>query len=204
MTIEVANTGTTNTFQFLINRVNELAHAMSSNAVTTSSNTATGNAAITGTFTADVLNTNTVITNTVRVSNSTANVVISIPNTTLIANGNYYLNANGSWGLINPAITSLSVNTTGTSTQSIDSYSMSVLGGAEYFIRVKDNNANGYHALKVLTFHDGVNAFSTEYGTMVSNTTLGTFEVSTNSTHVILNMTPVSSNTAVTISRVNF
>lgn len=204
MTIEVANTGTTNTFQFLINRVNELATAMSSNAVTTESNTATGNAAITGTFTSNVLNTNTVITNTVRVSNSTANVVISIPNTTLIANGNYYLNANGSWGLINPAITSLSVNTTGTSTQSIDSYSMSVLGGAEYFIRVKDNNANGYHALKVLTFHDGINAFSTEYGTMVSNTTLGTFEVSTNTTHVILNMSPVSSNTSVNISRVNF
>ena len=80
MTIEVANTGTTNTFQFLINRVNELATAMSSNAVTTDSNTATGSAAITGTFTANVL-----IANTVRVSNSTSNIVISVPNTTGIS-----------------------------------------------------------------------------------------------------------------------
>lgn len=199
MTIEVANTGTTNTFQFLINRVNELAHAMTSNAVTTESNTASGNAAITGTFTANVL-----IANTVRVSNSTSNIVISVPNTTVISDGNYYLNANGQWALVKPAITSLSVNTSGTSSQEIDNYSMSILGAAEYFIRVKDNNANGYHALKVLTFHDGVNAFSTEYGTMISNTTLGTFEVSTNTTHVVLNMSPTSSNTAVTISRVNF
>lgn len=199
MTIEVANTGTTNTFQFLINRVNELAGAMSSNAVTTNSNTASGNAALTGTFTANVL-----VANTVRVSNSTANIVISVPNTAVISDGNYFLNANGSWGLIKPAITTLSVNTTGTSTQEIDNYSMSLLGGSEYFIRVKDNNANGYHALKILTFHNNVNAFSTEYGTMVSNTTLGTFEVSTNTTHVILNMTPVSSNTSLTISRVNF
>lgn len=199
MTIEVANTGTTNTFQFLINRVNELATAMSSNAVTTNSNTATGNAAISATFTANVL-----IANTVRVSNSTSNIVISVPNTAVISDGNYYLNANGNWSQVKPAITSSFVNTTGTSTQEIDNYSMSLLGAAEYFIRVKDNNANGYHALKVLTFHDGVNAFSTEYATMVSNATLGTFEVSTNTTHVILNMTPVSSNTAVTISRVNF
>jgi len=199
MTIEVANTGTTNTWQFLINRVNELATAMSSNAVTTNSNTATGNASINGAFTANVL-----IANTVRVSNSTSNIVISVPNTAVISDGNYYLNANGNWTQVKPAITSLSVNTSGTSTQEIDSYSMSSLGGAEYFIRVKDNNANGYHALKILSFHNNVNAFSTEYGTMVSNTTLGTFEISTNTSHVILNMTPVSSNTAVNISRVNF
>ena len=199
MTIEVANTGTTNTFQFLINRVNELATAMSSKAVTTDSNTASGNATVSNAFTANVL-----IANTVRVSNSTSNLVISVPNTTVISDGNYYLNANGNWAQVKPAISSLSVNTSGTSAQQIDSYSMSLLGGAEYFIRVKDNNANSYHALKLLSFHNNVNAFSTEYGTMVSNATLGTFEVSTNSTHVILNMTPVSTNTSVNISRVNF
>lgn len=199
MTIEVANTGSINTFQYLINRVNELAYAMSANAVTADSNTTSGNAAITGTFTANVL-----IANTVRVSNSTSNVVISVPNTTLIANGNYYLNANGSWGLIKPIVTFSEANTTGFVPQEIDNYQMAQNGGTEYFIRVKDNNANAYQASKILTFHNFVNAFSTEYGSMISNSSLGTFYVTANVSHVILWMVPTSSNTKVNMARVNF
>jgi FlaG/FlaF family flagellin (archaellin) len=76
-------------------------------------------------------------------------------------------------------------------------------GGTEYFIRVKDNNANGYQASKILTFHNFVNAFSTEYGSMVSNASLGTFYVTTNTSHVILWMVPNSTNTSLNISRVN-
>lgn len=199
MTIEVANTLNINTFQYLINRVNELAYAMSANAVTTDSNNTPGNASISGTFTANVL-----IANTVRVSNSTSNVVISVPNTTLISNGNYYLNANGSWGLIKPIVTFSSANTTGFIQQEIDNYQMGLNGGAEYFIRVTDNNANGFQASKVLTFHNFVNAFSTEYGSMTSNGTLGTFFVISNSTHVSLMMVPTSTNTTVSMARVNF
>lgn len=199
MTIEVSNTANTNTFDYWRNRTNELAYAMSSFVVTTDSNTAVGNAAISSAFTANVL-----IANTVRVSNTTSNIVISVPNTTQISSGDYFLNANGSWSPVISPVTTLSVNTTGTSSQEIDNYNMTDYGAVEYFIRVKNNNANGYHATKVLTFHNNVDAFSTEYGVMVSNGSLGTFAVSTNATHVILSMTPTSTNTAVTISRVNF
>ena len=55
MTITVANTSNTSTFEYWLNRTNELASAMTNYAVTTDSNTATGNAAITGSFTADSL-----------------------------------------------------------------------------------------------------------------------------------------------------
>ena len=199
MTIEVSNTANTNTFDYWRNRTNELAYAMSSFVVTTDSNTAVGNAAISSAFTANVL-----IANTVRVSNSTSNIVLSVPNTSQISSGDYFLNANGSWSPVISPVTTLSVNTTGTSSQEIDNYNMTDYGAVEYFIRVKNNNANGYHATKVLTFHNNVDAFSTEYGVMVSNGSLGTFAVSTNATHVILSMTPTSTNTAVTISRVNF
>ena len=48
MTVIVANTANTNTFDYWRNRTNELATAMSTKAVTVDSNTATGNAAITG------------------------------------------------------------------------------------------------------------------------------------------------------------
>jgi hypothetical protein len=199
MTITVSNTANTNTFDYWRNRTNELAHAMSNFVVTTDSNTAVGNAEISNAFTANVL-----IANTIRVSNTTSNIVISVPNTFQISSGDYFLNANGSWTPSISPVTSLSTNTTGTTSQEIDNYDMSIFGGVEFFVRVKNNIANGYHATKILTFHNTVNAFSTEYGVLTSNGSLGSFAVSTNATHVILSMTPTSSNTSVNISRVNF
>jgi hypothetical protein len=199
MTVTVAATTNTNTMEYWLNRTNELANAMTTVAVTTNSNTAVGNAAITGSFTANVL-----IANTVRVSNSTSNVVISVPNTVQTSSGDYFLNANGQWSAVISPVTTFSLETSGTSGQLIDSYPFSDYGAVEFFVRVKNNNANGYQATKILTFHNNVDAFSTEYGSMVSNNSLGSFSVSTNATHVILNMTPTSTNTAVTISRVNF
>lgn len=199
MTVTVAQISNTNTFEYAFNRVNELANAMSTVVVSTESNTAVGNAAITGTFTANVFRSSAVI-----VSNTTSNVTISVPNTEMVSNGTYYLNANGSWNAVVIPVTNSVFQTTGATPQEIDNYAMNDYGGVEFFIRVKNNNANGYQASKVLTFHNGVNAFSTEYGTMISNNTLGTFAVTSNTTHVILFMSPTSSNTNVSISRVNF
>ena len=199
MTIQVDQTSNTNTFGYFINRVNELANAMSTQTVTVNSNTTIGSAAITGTFTANVLSANTLVVN-----NNTSSITIEVPNTSLISNGNYYLNANGSWNPIILPVSNTNINTTGTSAQEIDSYSMTTFGGVEFFIRIKDNNANSYQAVKVLSFHNNSTAFSTEYGSMVSNVTLGTFSVSSNTTHVKLLMTPTSTNTSVSISRVNF
>lgn len=200
MTIDISQTTAINTFQYLINRVNELANAVSTQAVTTESNTATGNAAITGTFTANAL-----ISNTVTISNTTSNVVITVPNTQIVANGNYYLNANGNWTPLVIPITTKTVNTSSTTPyQEIDTYIMSDIGAAEYFVRIKDNVANAYHASKILTYHNGVTAFSTEYGTMISNSSLGTFQVDSNSTNVRLLFSPTSTNTILTVSRVIF
>ena len=202
MTVTVANVANTNTFDFWKNRTNELADAMTNKVVTVNTAATTGNAEITGTFTANVL-----AGNTVYLSNTTSNLTISIPNTSVIASGDYFLNANGEWNAIVSPVTTLSVNTSGISSQQIDNYAMADFGGVEFFIRVKDQtppNANSYQAVKILTFHNGVTAFSTEYGSMISNAALGTFSVSTNTTHVILSMTPTLANNNLTISRVNF
>lgn len=203
MTVTVAQTSNTQTFSHWLNRTNELANAMSTVVVTTEASVTptptSGNAAISGTFTANVL-----AGNTVYLSNTTSNVTISIPNTVQKSTGDYFLNANGSWNAIISPVTTVSKTTSSTSEQQIDNYSMVDYGAVEFFIRIKDNNANSYQATKVLTFHNNVAAFSTEYGYMISNATLGTFAVSTNTTHVILSMTPNSTSTSVTISRVNF
>jgi len=201
MTVAVANVANTNTFDYWRNRTNELATAMS-NVVVSTGSTTTGNADITGSFTANVL-----IANTVRVSNSTVNVVISVPTSVQIANGSFFLNANGAWSAAPLVLTvNGALTTTGTTAQLLDSFAISTNRGAEYFISVRDNNANAYQATKVLTMHNNVAAFSTEYATMLSNTSLGVFDanVAANATHVTFYITPTSSNTTVNFTKVTF
>lgn len=200
MTVAVANVANTNTFDYWRNRTNELATAMS-NVVISTGSTTTGDAAITGTFTANVL-----IANTVRVSNSTANIVIVVPTVSQISNGTFYLNASGSWVSPPSPLANGALTTTGTSAQLLDSYAIATFRGAEYFISVKDNNANAYQATKVLTMHNNVAAFSTEYATILSNTSLGVFDanVAANATHVTVYITPTSSNTTVSYTKVTF
>jgi len=187
---------------FFLNANGDWSSAATSNVILIGSTT-TGNAAITGSFTANVL-----IANTVRVSNSTVNVVISVATSAQIANGSFFLNANGYWSAAVITGTGL-VNgfymTSGTSAQLLDSYAISTRG-AEYFISVIDNNANAYQATKILTMHNNVAAFSTEYGTILSNTSLGAFDanVAANATHVTLYITPTSANTSVNFTKVIF
>jgi len=205
MTVTVQAITNTNTMEFWLNRTNELANAMTTVAVTTNSNTAVGNAAISSAFTANVL-----IANTVRVSNSTANVVIGVPNTTMISSGDYYLNANGSWAAIVTPVLAGVITTTGTGEQEVDNYNTTDYNGAEYFLHVKNNTANGYQATKILTVHNGntgsptPNAYSTEYAIVTSNGVLGTFTATSNGTHVRLLVTPAFSNTTINFSRVSF
>jgi VCBS repeat-containing protein len=200
MTVAVANVANTNTFDYWRNRTNELATAMS-NVVVSTGSTTTGNADITGSFTANVL-----IANTVRVSNSTVNVVISVPTSVQIANGSFFLNANGSWSSAPTPLANGTLTTTGTGAQLLDSFAISTTRGAEYFISIRNNNANAYQATKVLTMHNNVAAFSTEYATMLSNTSLGVFDanVAANATHVTFYITPTSSNTTVNFTKVTF
>ena len=241
MTITVANTSNTSTFEYWLNRTNELADAMSNYAVTTDSNTAVGNAAITGTFTANIILTNTFNVNTsilvgnatvnssinsssitigssilnssallignstinstsVSLSNSTSNISITIPTASQISNGQFYLNANGSWTTAGEL--SSTITTTGTSIQNIDSFSTSTYRTAEYLISVKDNVANNYYSSKLIVMHDGGNSYITEYGIMTSNSSVGTFSANIISSNVCLQFTPVSSNTTVKFAKV--
>ena len=206
MTITVANTSNTNTFDYWRNRTNELAHAMTTYTVTTNSNTAAGNAAISGTFTSNVISAYIVSSNTtVNVGNTSANIVITSPTSGQISDGGYYLNANGSWSLNTSApISNGSVTTSGTSQQEIDSFAFSELNAAEYYVHIKDNVGNNYHASKVLVVHNNGASYSTEYATVISNNTMGVFQATANATHVRFLLTPTTGDTTVTYTRVNF
>ena len=238
MTVTVANTANTNTFDYWRVRTNELADAMSNKAVTVESTAAVGNAAITGTFTANVLIVNTFTVNSsfsvgnstvnavvnstsiivgnstintvigassVKLSNTSSNLNVSIPTASQYSNGQYYLNANGSWSLIvtsyNPASNG-QTNTSGTSTQEIDNYTKASYFAAEYVVNIKDDNSNNFAVTKIVTYHDTNLAYMTEYASMYSNASVGTFSITNNTTHVRLLFAPVSSNTTVKFARV--
>jgi len=188
MTVTVANTANTNTFDYWRTRTNELANAMSTKAITTVG-TPTGNAAVNGYFIATGL----------KAANSTSNVTINVPNTVMISSGSYYLNANGNWAAV---ITSYgnTVTTTNTSSQVIDSYAIASYYGAEYIITARTTTVNNYSITKLMTMHNVGNAYSTEYASIQSNGSVGAFAVDSNTTHVRLLYTPVS-NSIVTFTR---
>jgi len=206
MTITIANTSNTNTFDYWRNRTNELADVMTNYVVTTDSNTAVGNAAISNTFTANTIVANTIDANSsVNVGNSTVNVSIVSPNSAQISSGEYFLNANGSW-IINTSspVVNGNTTTTGTSAQIIDSFAVADQNAVEYYIHIENNSANGYQASKILVLHSVDQAYSTEYATIVSNNSLGVFSANVNSGNVRLYMTPNTSSSNVTFTRVNF
>lgn len=97
MTITVSTVANTQTFGAWLATTNRLANLMSQNTVTSdSSNTGsvtTGNTFVNGYFGATYL----VVGPALDSSNS---LTISAPNSTVVANGSYYLNANGSWSRV--------------------------------------------------------------------------------------------------------
>lgn len=199
MTITVANTANTNTWEYLINRLNELSHAMTTYTVTTDSNTASGNAAISGSFSSNAVS----VTQFVYVGNSTANITITAPNTTQISNGNFVLNANGSYTSL---IQTVSVTTSGLSEQTLDSFAANTHNGCKYLIHIKNGFNDDHQASEILVLHNGAgvltpNAFTTEYAIIHSNGVLGSFSATSNGTHAALKITPSVSSANVTFSR---
>ena len=96
--------------------------------------------------------------------------------------------SNGSWVYVATAINQ--TNTSGTSTQVIDSWLLTSFRTADYIVHVKDNVNNNHVSSKLFATHDNTNGYITEYAKIVTNTAIGAFTVSTNSTALILNYTP--------------
>lgn len=218
MTVSVANVVVgTHAFQYWIDRTNDLAYAMSTQAVTTDSNTAVGNAAITGTFTANAMVTNSMTMAFLTVTTSSANVaqgntasyVTGIFSDTLTV-GNSAVNTviNSTSGFINGdqivvqsqinSLTTGTFETSGLTTQTFASFDLTEIRTAEYTLSITNNSANGYHCTKLLCLHNGVgDQYVSEYGTIFSNTSLGTFSVSANSSHFLVRVTPTAANTTI-------
>jgi hypothetical protein len=136
-------------------------------------------------------------------ANSTVTFTLIKPSAAEVANGQYYLNANGVWSAVTipeqtgANLATTTVVTTGTTAQLMDSHLLANVRSAEYTFQVKDNTANGYMAVKMFSYHFDGDVDYTLYGQMFSNALLGTFAANTNATHVRVYFTPVPSNTQV-------
>jgi len=146
-------------------------------------------------------------TSYLNIGNSSVNVVI---NSTSIVTGSVTVNSSmivvgGSNVATVAALSGLGISNTitftGTSSQVMDSISLSSTRSAEYLISANNNTANAYQVSKILVIHDGTTAYVTEYGTMYTNTSVVSISAGANATHMFINCTPVSTNTTVNFTR---
>ena len=181
-----------------------------------------GNGYISGIFGASSLVTNGLrggsISNSANLS-VTSNIVMT--NTTTFYNGDTQINATAvvadniiannatiynfslnSITVANSIIGSFTYNATNTSIQTIDYFNRSTYRSAEYVLSLQDGGTNNYQCTKLLIIHNSNLAFITEYGMVTTNTSLGTLSAAINSTSIMLQLTPATSNVWINGSRI--
>jgi len=146
----------------------------------------------------------TINTTSISFANSTANLSLKIPTASQVSNGQYFLNANGTYApvILQTSISNVQITTTGVGTALIDSWPMATYNSAEYLLSVNDNNSNNHYGSKIMIVHNTTTAFITEYASYTSNSYVGVFSTLTSGTNVLLYFTPISSNTTVKFARV--
>lgn len=207
-------------FSVLFSTTNAIINAIATEIVTANNSaagaTTTGNGFVIGIFGATTLITsglrggNTSASNTLNVTSNLAinsSSVFTLGNT--LANNttvqaNVFIGGFASpFNIGNTFYYDIIATTAGLSTQVVDSFALITYRAAEYFVTVKDLNANNYLMTKLNILHDGGSGYMTEYSTLTTNTiNMGAFSVSANSTQVILSFTPISTSTTVKMQRV--
>lgn len=186
MAITTANVVTsTDAFNDFINKFNNVATIISNNAITANStlSVTVGNAYVNGIFSSNTL----VATQGLRGGNNSTTG-------TLVVTSNLQMNV---------ATTVVgSIQVTGTSLTSIDSFPISGQGAmrsAKYILQI--STSSGYQATEIMLLQDGTNVFVTEYATLTNSTSMGTFSANIFSGSINLNITPTQSTSNVYFHR---
>jgi|TARA_R100000084_G_scaffold42_1_gene34 hypothetical protein len=91
-------------------------------------------------------------------------------------------------------ITSAGATIASTALTVLDTFAIANFRASEYFIAITQGSA--FQSSKVMVGHDGTNAYITQYGTLVSGSTLGTFTAAVNGANVELKVTMGSATSA--------
>ncbi len=92
-------------------------------------------------------------------------------------------------------------STSNTTSQPIDAFAIATYRSADYLIQAKDNTNSDYHMKRAIIFHDGVDAYITEYANAVSNTSLMTLSTDIFGGNLRLNVVATTANTTFKITR---
>jgi hypothetical protein len=102
------------------------------------------------------------------------------------------------WDSIKPTNTSLTTTAAG---QVVDSFSSTNYRTAKYLVQMSHATL-GFQSTEILVLHDGTNVYMTEYATIFTQNSLGTFDGSIVSGMVRLTVTPINTNTTVKLQRI--
>lgn len=102
----------------------------------------------------------------------------------------------------NPPIEENSVTlSANTANQPVDSFSASEFRTAKYMVQMTEGT--DYHVTEVMILHDGTDVYISEYGTIFTNASLGTFSGDILNGQVRLLVDPVGSSTTVKVKRIS-
>lgn len=102
----------------------------------------------------------------------------------------------------NSALTPIATPLTATTAnQVVDSFQTASYRTAKYLVQM--TAGTDYHSTEILLIHDGTTVYMTEYGTIFTNASLGTFDGDISSGLVRLLVTPANINTTVKIQRLS-
>ena len=76
----------------------------------------------------------------------------------------------------------------------LDTFAKATFRASEYFIAI--TQGSDFQSSKVMVGHDGTNSYITQYGTLVSGSTLGTFTSGVNGANIELKVTMASATAA--------
>lgn len=190
----------TDTFTGWIAKTNNAIAALTT-VVVTAGQTANGDLTTGNAFVSGIFSANTIATTSIRGGNVQTNAAISVLSNTSFTGNTVSVNGSLTIGQGLTYIASSNVATTGTSTVSVDTFSTSTYRSGKYVISVDDNVVNNYQTTEILVLQSGGSVYLTEYATLVSNNTIGTFSANIAAGNVNILFTPTSANTNLIISK---
>lgn len=192
----------TDTFYSWVVKVNNLITLANTEIVTANNHangaTTTGKGYVIGTFGANTV----AATDGLRGGNSIATGVLNvISNTTFTdsivkVNSNLVLGANSIF-----TASSIRVTTSSTATQNVDVFALASYRSAKYVISITDPVNSKYQLTEIMLMHDGTTTYTTEYATLLSNTSLATFTSDISGGNVRLLVTPAVANVQINVAK---
>lgn len=99
------------------------------------------------------------------------------------------------------AVLTTTTNVTSNTTSVIDQFNANTFRCASYLVSLTDRNNANYQVSNILLVHDGADAYMTEFGTIFTLSTLGTFSSAISGGVISLSYTPTSNNVGVKLTK---